>query len=101
MFDADETEIGEFSADAGMYIVALWDQVKKALPDMEEWVRDHCWCAAVIRDFHGTVRVLVCESLKPKEYLNKGFVRTYFERSIRFEGLVDGKAVWTAQQTGV
>ena len=49
--------IGQFTADAGMYIVARLDEVMRAWPGFGHWLCGHPHCAAVIRGFSGTVTV--------------------------------------------
>lgn len=50
-----EKPIGEFCADAGLVSVFLLDEVRAYNPDIDNWVKEHPWCATVIKDFNGTV----------------------------------------------
>lgn len=50
-----EKPIGEFCADAGLVSVFLLDEVRAYNPDIDNWIKEHPWCATVIKDFDGTV----------------------------------------------
>ena len=53
--------IGEFCADSGLVCVAYYDDVKKRRPDIDEWVKKHNWCATVIKNFNGVVKMIAFE----------------------------------------
>lgn len=52
---ADTKEIGHFCADAGLVAVFLLDEVLKYNPDFTKWMKEHSWCATLIKDFDGDV----------------------------------------------
>ena len=47
--------LGHFCADSGQVCVALLDEVLAYNPNWLVWQESHSWCAAIIRDFSGTV----------------------------------------------
>lgn len=50
-------QIGEFSSNSCMFIVARMDEVIRAWSGFEKWFVGHCMHAALIRNFSGNVRV--------------------------------------------
>lgn len=59
VFDKDSRKpIGEFCADAGIVSVFSLDEVKKCLnPKIEDWVKEHPWCATILRNYTGKVQI--------------------------------------------
>ena len=51
-----EHTLGEFCADSGQVAVYDFDQLDKTDQD---WLTEHYWCAAIIRDFNGTIETHV------------------------------------------
>ena len=50
--------IGEFCADAGMVSIFSLDEIKERVnPNIEDWIKEHKWCATVIRNFTGTAQI--------------------------------------------
>ena len=98
--------IGRFCADDGMVIVADYNQIKEYNPEVEQWVKEHRWCATVIKGFKGTVQMIFYE----REYVHaydweadktwghkKG--DTYVDRSLELHG--KGNINWIGAQTGL
>jgi hypothetical protein len=58
--DTDTGEkLGDFCADAGMVAVFEMEDLKKYNPEMEDWCKEHSWCATVIPNFTGDVQIKV------------------------------------------
>ena len=59
IYNADTHKpIGKFCADAGMVTIMGLDDVKKYLNNsIEDWVKNHQWCATVIRSFNGIAQI--------------------------------------------
>lgn len=72
VFDKDDSDnvYGEFTADAGMVAVMLlddilrYDEAYKIKPDFKEWIKDHSWCVAVLKDFCGDIEYKISENGK-------------------------------------
>lgn len=60
VIDQDEKDIGNFCADAGAVVVALWDEVKKYNPAFN-YPQTRPWTACIIKDFEGTVKFSITE----------------------------------------
>ena len=58
VFDNDNKPLGRFCADSSLVTVCLLDEVRKHNPDIDQWIADHEWCAAVIKGFDGTVKFI-------------------------------------------
>lgn len=85
--------IGQFCADAGMYIIASLEDILKYNPDFEEWRDQHPWCVTTIPNFTGWVEVTpVLHSYTHKEGM------TSLEKSIRINGY--GSINFTTRQSG-
>lgn len=81
VFNTDTKEsIGEFCADAGLVSVFLLDEVRAYNPEIDEWIKNHDWCATVIKDFHGDVHFRVYE----EEFEYEGKICK--DHSVRVEG---------------
>ena len=52
-------EIGQFCADAGEVSILSLDEVKKYNPNIENWCKEHYWCATIIRNFTGTAQIKI------------------------------------------
>lgn len=50
--------IGEFCADSGLVAVFLLDEVRAYNSDIDNWIKEHPWCATVIKDFDGIVNFI-------------------------------------------
>ena len=101
-----DNEIGEFCADSGMVIVADWTQIKKYNPKAEKWVKDHDWCATVIKDFKGVVKMVCFEHEITYEEdwypdLSYGYKKgdTFVDRTLELFGT--GNINWIGAQTGL
>ena len=85
--------IGQFCADAGMYIIASLEDILKYNPGFEEWKDQHSWCVTTIPNFTGWVEVTpVLHSYTHKEGM------TSLEKSIRINGY--GSINFTTRQSG-
>lgn len=85
--------IGQFCADAGMYIIASLEDILKYNPGFEEWRDKHPWCVTTIPNFSGWVEVTpVLYSYTHKEGM------TSLEKSIRINGY--GSINFTTRQSG-
>ena len=102
----EDNVIGQFCADGGMVMVADWKAVKQCCPNAEQWVKDHDWCATVIKDFKGTVKMIKIEEQftyeddwEPDETWGhkKGDVDT--DAYLELFGI--GSINWIAAQTGL
>lgn len=76
-YNKDTNEIlGEFCADAGLVSVFLLDEVRAYNPDIDNWIKNHSWCATVIPNFEGTVNFIQVHSegtyASTTEYWNEG-----------------------------
>lgn len=73
---------GEFCADAGLVVVADYNEVLAVNPSFAQWVEEHSWCATIIRDFEGTLTYEVMEA--PYEY--EGEMHEDYELQLVFDG---------------
>ena len=51
--------IGGFCADAGYVGVFLLDEILEYNPKWESWIKEHSWCATIIKDFEGEVEYYI------------------------------------------
>lgn len=101
-YDKDTKKpIGEFCADAGLVSVFLMSEVIAYNPDMEEWVKNHPWCATVIPNFEGDVSFIIVHREgtyeEDTEYWKKG--EPWTDDSLIVEGT--GNVNFTTRQTGL
>ncbi len=82
--------LGRFTADAGMVCVVTLDVAKAMRPDFEEWLKDRPWCATVVRDFDGEVRLMTRQETETwdddREY-------TFTELRVRGDGVAGGEEI--------
>ena len=56
--DKNREPMGEFCADAAhVSVLSLKDISENINPDFEAWVKEHDWCATIIRDYIGIVQI--------------------------------------------
>ena len=80
----EATYIGQFCADAGLVCVAALDEVLSYNKDLENWIADHSQCAAVIKNFTGTVKFILTS-----------------RSNLEICGFTDDEVVWIAARTGL
>ena len=96
VFDKDYKPIGEFCADSGQYCVIPYGPAKAKLPRLEEWVKKHYWCAAVVKDFHGEIHAIVSDAGKDPD------TGESYGDEVHIEGRDDdGNVVFFTRQTGL
>jgi len=93
----EDNVIGEFCADAGLVSVMDWNECLQYNPDMEQWVKDHDWCATVIKDFHGIVEMRAFDV----KYISSFDGNEYTDTVLELFGVSDGKVVFIAKQTSL
>ena len=95
VIDTSNNEIiGQFCADAGMYIIAPLKDILEYNPDFKEWMKQHEWCVATIPDFTGYIEVVPTLH----SYTHKDEKVTTLEKSIRINGY--GSINFTTRQAG-
>lgn len=82
--------LGRFTADAGMVCVVTLDVAKAVRPDFEEWLKDRPWCATVVRDFDGEVRLMTRQET---ETWDDGREYTFTELRVRGDGVAGGEEI--------
>lgn len=102
----EENVLGQFCADGGLVTVADWKEVKMHNPEAEKWVKEHDWCATVIKGFKGTVQMVRFD--KEYEYGHDWEVdKPYGHRkgdkykAASLELFGKGNINWIAAQTGL
>ena len=95
VYDMQEGEvIGTFTADSAFVAVLDYTELQAYNPEAEEWINAHTQCATVIKNFHGTVHMV----LHTQEYMYENEKHEYQE--LKLYGIVDHTVVWMARQTG-
>lgn len=90
-----DIKLGRFCADAGMVCVLDMDDVRARFPDIDKFVEERSWCAAVIKGFCGHVRLMTMTrrmSFKDKE----GKKRWYNDTELRIHGVGTIDSVYAA-----
>ena len=102
----DDNVIGQFCADAGMVIVANYDQLKKINPEAEKFADEHPWCATVIKGFKGIVQMVQfeyeCEydfEWEPDKHYGHKIGDKYIDDELQLFG--KGNINWIGAQTGL
>lgn len=102
----EENVIGEFCADSGMVIVANYNQLLKVNTEAEEFVKNHPWCATVIRGFKGKVQMVQfdreythLDNCDPDDPFGWRKGDTYKDQSLELFGI--GNINWIGAQTGL
>lgn len=103
-----ENVIGKFCADAGLVSVFLLDEVRRYNPDIDEWIKNHSWCAAVIKKFDGDVQMMIySEEYERDDDFIDSFGHVYWRKGEKYKydylklyGVVNNKIVWMSGQTG-
>lgn len=90
-----DIKLGRFCADAGMVCVLDMDDVRARFPDIDKFVEERSWCAAVIKGFCGHVRLMTMTrrmSFKDKE----GKKTWYNDTELRIHGVGTINSVYAA-----
>lgn len=101
-----ENELGTFCADAGMVVVANYEDVKMVYPEVKQFIEDHPWCVTIIKGFKGTVQMIKVK----REYIHTmdfypeksyGYKKgdKFTEMSLELFG--KGNINWISIQTGL
>lgn len=86
-------KIGKFCADAGLVCVVRMTDVLKINPGFPGWLKGHDWCGAVVKDFHGEVRLY--KRSWNSTYTMDGKTHECIETELRVqgEGVSEGKGI--------
>lgn len=102
----EENVIGQFCADAGMVIVANYNQLLKVNPEAEKFVNEHPWCATVIKGFKGKIQMIQFdreytydEDFEPDTPYGWHKGDKYTDSSLELFGV--GNINWIGAQTGL
>lgn len=90
--------IGEFCADAGMVCICELSNLLSKNPTFDQWIKEHSWCVAVIKNFDGEVQINKYEV----EYEYEGKTTKEDVIMIDGNGIKDGKEFkFVTAQTGL
>lgn len=81
-------KLGTFTADAGMVCVIGLKTAKALKPGFMDWLKEHSWCATVIPNFEGEVRLMTKHEV---EVLDDGKEYGFTELHVRGDGNIDGE----------
>lgn len=98
--DTKET-IGEFCADSGLVSVFLLDEVRAYNSDIDNWIKEHSWCATIIKDFDGIVNFIHVHTEGVYDYTTKYWKKgdPCSDDILIVEG--EGNINFTTRQTGL